>query len=167
MSRLSIPHNVDGMRPIWTYMVFIWLFIHRFYIHHAHRWHNIANWQCTNDINSLAWRVPSNINQCWLTPPNTLHFVEHIHYNDVTMDAIASQITSLTIVSSTIYSDADQRKHQSSASLAFVLGIHRWPVNSPHKWPVTRKTFPFDDMYHGLSTGSLCFMSRCTGRCRS
>ena len=39
---------------------------------------------------------------------------------------------------------SDQRKHQSSASLAFVQGIHRWPVNSPHEWPVTRKMFPFD-----------------------
>ena len=38
------------------------------------------------------------------------------------------------------------KKHQSSASLAFVLGIHRWPVNSPHKWQVTRKMFPFDDV---------------------
>ena len=53
------------------------------------------------------------------------------HYNDVIMGAIASQITSLTIVYSTVYPDADQRKHQSSASLAFVSGIHRWPVNSP------------------------------------
>ena len=41
---------------------------------------------------------------------------------------------------------ADQRKHQSSASLAFVWGIHRRPVNSPHKWPVTRKMFAFDDV---------------------
>ena len=46
----------------------------------------------------------------------------------------------------TVYTGADQRKHQSSASLAFVRGIHRWPVNSPHKGPVTRKTFPFDDV---------------------
>ena len=61
----------------------------------------------------------------------------HTHYNDVTMGAIASQITSLTVVYSTVYSDVDQRKHQSSASLAFVRGIHRGPVNSPHKWPVT------------------------------
>ena len=60
------------------------------------------------------------------------------------MGPIASQITSLTIVYSTVYSDANQRKHQSSASLAFVRGIHRGPVNSPHKWPVTRKMFPFD-----------------------
>ena len=62
------------------------------------------------------------------------------------MGAMASQITSLTIVYSTVYSDADQRNHQSSASLAFVRGIHRGPVNSPHKWPVTRKIFPFDDV---------------------
>ena len=62
------------------------------------------------------------------------------------MGAIASLITSLTIVYSTIYSDADQRKHQSSASLAFGWGIHRGPVKSPHKWPVTRKMFPFDDV---------------------
>ena len=64
-----------------------------------------------------------------------------IHYNDVIMGSMASQITSLTIVYSTIYSGADQRKHQSSASLAFVRGIHRGPVNSPHKGPVTRKWF--------------------------
>ena len=62
------------------------------------------------------------------------------------MGAIESQITSLTIVYSTVYSDADERKHQSSASLAFERGIHRGPVNSPHKWPVTRKMFPFDDV---------------------
>ena len=61
------------------------------------------------------------------------------HYNDVTMSLTASQITSLTVVYSTGYSDADQRKRQSSASLAFVRGIHRGPVNSPHKGPVTRE----------------------------
>ena len=71
---------------------------------------------------------------------------DQVHYDDVIMGAIASQTTSLTIVYSTVYSDADQRKHQSSASLAFVWGIHRGPVNSPHKWPVTRKMFPFHDV---------------------
>ena len=45
---------------------------------------------------------------------------ESYHYCDVTMAEMASEITSLTIVYSTVYSDADQRKHQSSASLAFV-----------------------------------------------
>ena len=68
------------------------------------------------------------------------------HYTDVTMSLMASQITSLTIVYSTVYSGADQRKHQSPASLAFVQRIHRGPVNSPHKRPVTRKMFPFDDV---------------------
>ena len=68
------------------------------------------------------------------------------HYTDVIIGTIASQITSLMIVYSTVYSDADQRKYQSSASLAFVRGIHRRLVNSPHKWPVTRKMFPFHDV---------------------
>ena len=62
------------------------------------------------------------------------------------MGATASQITSLTIVCTTVYSGADQRKHQSSASLVFVWGIHRGPLNSPHKWPVTQKMFSFDDV---------------------
>ena len=63
-----------------------------------------------------------------------------VHYCDVIMGAIAPQITSLTIVYSTVYSVVDQRKHQSSASLAFVRGIHR------ARWSVTRKMFPFDDV---------------------
>ena len=69
------------------------------------------------------------------------------HYIDVIMTTMASQITSLTVVYSTVNSDEDQRKHQSSASLAFVWGGH-WPgpVNSPHKGPVRRKMFPFDDV---------------------
>ena len=77
----------------------------------------------------------------------TLWFV----YGDVTMGTITSQITSLMIVYSTVYSGADQSKHQSSASLAFVWEIHRGPVNFPHKWPVTRKMFPFDDVIMLLS----------------
>ena len=76
-------------------------------------------------------------------------------YDDVIMIAMGSQITSLTSVYSNVYSGTDESKHQSSMSLAFVRGIHRWPVNSPHKWPVTRKIFPFDDviMYFPLHTG--------------
>ena len=68
------------------------------------------------------------------------------HYSDVIMVTIASQITSVSIVCLTVSTGADQRKHQSSLSLAFVRGIHRGPVNSPRKWPVTRKMFPFDDV---------------------
>ena len=69
-----------------------------------------------------------------------------VHYDDVIMTMLASQITSLTVVYSIVYSGVNQRKHQSSASLAFVREIHRGPVNFPHKWPVTRKMFPFDDV---------------------
>ena len=68
------------------------------------------------------------------------------------MSAMASQITTPMIVYSTVYSGVDQRKYQSYASLAFVRGIHRLPVNSPHKGPVTRKMFPFDDVIMFLST---------------
>ena len=79
-------------------------------------------------------------------------WMSSLHYSDVIMGTIASQITSLTIVYSTVYSDADLRKHQSSASLAFVREIHRGPVNSPHNWPVTRKMFPFDDVIMCVET---------------
>ena len=69
-----------------------------------------------------------------------------MHYNNVIiMGAMASQITGVSIVY-VACSGADQRKHQSSASLALVTGIHRSPMNSPHKGPVTRKMFPFDDV---------------------
>ena len=68
------------------------------------------------------------------------------YYSDVIMGVMASQTASLPVVSWTVYSGVAQRKHQSSASLAFVRGIHRRPVNSLHKWPVTRKMFPFDDV---------------------
>ena len=50
------------------------------------------------------------------------------------------------IVCSTVCSGVDQREYQSSASLTFVRGIHLWPMDSPHKGPVTRKMFPFDDV---------------------
>ena len=69
-----------------------------------------------------------------------------MHYGDVIMSAISSQITSLTFVYSTAYSGADKKKHQSSASLTFVRGNHRWSVDFPHKGPETRKMFPFDNV---------------------
>ena len=86
------------------------------------------------------------------------------HYCDVIMGVIASQITSITIVYSTVYSDADQRKHQNSASLAFVWGIHWGPVNSPHKWPVTRKMFSFDDVIMGIGLFLPEYSRRSTGK---
>ena len=97
-----------------------------------------TEWPCSAISRSI------NIKICTTT---ATPFVGSIsHYNDVIMGAIASQITSLTSVYLTIYSGADQRKHQSSASLAFVRGIHRGPVNFAHKCPVSRKMIPFDDV---------------------
>ena len=103
-----------------------------------------------------VWSLPRNHWQAKLISPHSIKHVSNqitistnvlnTHYDDVIMGAIASLITSLTIVYSTVYSDAGQRKHRSSASLAFVWVIHRGPVNSPHKWPVTQKMFPFDDV---------------------
>ena len=83
--------------------------------------------------------------------------IKWFHYIGAIMSTMAYQITSLTIIYATVYLSADQRKHQSSASLAFVWGINRWPVNSPHKGPVMRKTFPFDDV--------IMFIPHFTGAC--
>ena len=89
------------------------------------------------------------ITSCWIHF-HRMSFAKILwHYDDVIIGATASQITSLTIVYSTVYSDTDQRIHQSSTSLAFVWRIHRGPVNSPHIWPVTRKLFPFHDVIMG------------------
>ena len=86
----------------------------------------------------ILWVINPHKNEMWL-PLQWRH-------NDVIKGAMASQITSPTSIYPTVYSGADQRKHQSSAPLAFVRGIHRRPVNSQHKGPVTRKKFPFDDV---------------------
>ena len=105
---------------------------------------NIENNQLINFIVATTYR---GVGVC---------FHSSTHYSDVKMGATESQITSLTIDYSTVYSGEDQRKYQSSVSLAFVREIHRWPVNSPHKWPVTRIMFPFDDVImplHAPRTG--------------
>ena len=100
--------------------------------------HRITLWFPQYGFNGM-WRSPYQLK--WWS-----YWRYKLHYNDVIMGTMTSQITSLTIVYSTVYSGWDQRKHQSSASLAFVRGIHWWPVNSPHKGPVTRKMFPIDEV---------------------
>ena len=67
------------------------------------------------------------------------NFVAETHYSDVILRAMASPITGVSIVCSTVYSGADQRKHQSSVSQAFMQRLHQWPVDSHHKGPVTWK----------------------------
>ena len=110
-----------------------------------------SGWANCNHVAALLFKIDF----CW----------QHGHYTDVIMTTIASQITSLTVVYSTVYSDADQRKHKSSASLAFVWGIHRdrW-IPRMHKGPVTRKMFPFHDVIMICEKGShittLCVDSR-------
>ena len=85
------------------------------------------------------------------------------HYNDVILSVMASQNSSLPIVYSTVYSGADNRKHQSSASMAFVRGIHRWLVNAPHKGPVARQMFPFDDVI--MIIWSIAYTCHCHAAC--
>ena len=82
------------------------------------------------------------------------------HSNDVTMGAVASQITSLTIVYSTVDSDADQSKHQISASLAFVRGIRRGPLNSPHKLASNAEIFSIWWRHHAFPTFPVCRNSK-------
>ena len=120
----------------------------------SNTWFRATHWEIVGQLpvqpvetDSSTWqhfRRSAIRSSQWLILPATC--LGETHYNDVIMGTITSKITSLTIVCSIVYSDADQRKHQSSASLAFVRGIHRGPVNSQHKWPVTRKMFPFDDV---------------------
>ena len=93
-------------------------------------------------LNEDGWMSNKLLSKCVSAGSNR----QTIHYSDVIMSALEFQITSVAIVWSTICSGADQRKHQSSASLAAVRGIHRWPVESPHKGPVTREMFSFDDV---------------------
>ena len=100
-----------------------------------------------NNLNpSVQCMITTTISKLCITDPCEGN---QRHYDDVIMTMLASQITSLTVVYSIVYSGVNQRKHQSSASLAFVREIHRGPVNFPHKWPVTRKMFPFDDVIMG------------------
>ena len=90
-----------------------------------------------------SWCIPAKylliyIVVAWLAQ-GQLYDYPSVHYNNVIMSPVSSQITSVLMVCSTVYSGVDLRKHQSSMPLAFMRGIHRWPVNSPHKGPVTWK----------------------------
>ena len=138
------------------FCLFVFLCVGQRHIHitHASRmfWTISIDRNCYRDEIELNTSITRTIPETFLlvtislTSPSPPVFT---HYSDVIIGAMESQIISLTIVYLTVYSGADQRKHQSSASLAFVRGIHRWPVNSPHKWSATRKMFPFDDVIMG------------------
>ena len=99
-----------------------------------------------------------NFQQCCFRLPdwwsNSTHWMARgrlfraifFYYNDVIMSPMASQITSLTIVYSTVYSGADQRKHQKLRATGLCEGNSPMTGEVPHKGPVTRKMFPFDDV---------------------
>ena len=80
------------------------------------------------------------------------------------MSAMESQITSLTIAYSSVYSRRRWKKTSKLRITGLVRGIDRWPVNSPHKGPVTRKVFPFEDviMLWELEVWSMFYLSHCT-----
>ena len=93
-------------------------------------------------LKTLRWtiiQVSSGLSMALNTTRETSHLIIHINISN-------SQIAAISQVYSTVCSGADQRKHQSSASLAFVRRIYRWLLNSPHRGPVTRKMFPFYDV---------------------
>ena len=120
-------------------LYFVWNCYACRWFSYARTWCDVDTSMSDDDHMHLGTRsVLVQITICHIYSPNY-----KIHYIDVIMTTMASQITSLTVVNSAVYSDADQRKHQSSASLAFVWGIHR---DFPHKGPVTWKMFPFDDV---------------------
>ena len=107
-----------------------------------------STWYSTRDthpsIDPAHWRLTSQPCLCSNHHSTWAHnyqvkITALCHYSDVIMIVRASQITSLTMVYSTVYSAVDQRKHKSSASLVIVRRIHRWPGNSLHKGPVMRK----------------------------
>ena len=150
MSHILIRFDITRLRFAWgktsliSWLLMAWLLASPRHQHLCYGIHRMNASQTSTIRSSVA---------CVISVPEMIQ----THHNDVTVDSIASQIISLTIVYSVVYSGADQRKHQSTASLAFVWGIHRGPVNSPHKWPVTRKMFPFDDVIMA-NICCLCFL---------
>ena len=97
-------------------------------------------WSVCRDISIVTWDQVSG------GGVSRNHNRVEYHYCDVIMSTMASQVAGVSIVCSIVCSGTDQRKHQSSASPAFVRGTNWWPVNSPLKRPLTRKMFPFDDV---------------------
>ena len=137
-----------------TLSMWQWLIYHQYFIKRKNKSYDISrlqDFQHMRHVSITKWLKMGTY--CYIAKNNSVRKVITglAHHSDVIMGAMASQMTSLSIVYSTVYTGADQRKHQGSASLAFVWGIHRWPVNSLHKGPVTRKIFPFWWRHHVLS----------------
>ena len=90
--------------------------------------------------------LPAEVSFCCLLVTNVSVLCHLPHSRSLLIQSDINKQTGVSIVSSTACSGVNQRKHRSTASLAFVRGIQRRPLDSPHKGPVTRKMFPFDDV---------------------
>ena len=93
----------------------------------------------------LSWYYPVEQHSIRIIYVIVLNPSDTAHYNDVIMGAMASH-QRLDCLLKSLFRSIYKRHHQSSASLGFVRRIHRWPVNTPYNGPVTRRTFPFDDI---------------------
>ena len=111
------------------------------------RWHLMPHGQFWNMGEPLVMRIAQItfvfLQGLRMDGHRELQHKRWAHYCDVIMGVMASHQPHHRLLNHLFRRIS---KHQSSVSLAFVRGIHRWPVNSPHKWPVTRKMFPFDDV---------------------
>ena len=111
--------------------------------------------------------IKGNVSNHVLKAGSQIYFERSItctHYIDIIRSAMASQITGVPTVCSNVCSCTDQRKHQSSVSVAFVKGIHLWPVDSPQKGPVTWKMSPFYDHVPCFWLGNFKYLDICTHR---
>ena len=110
----------------------------------------------TRCVNIYPCRNPTAVHLAIIEIELWVNRYMQYHYNDVIMGTMSYEITSVPFVYSTACSGASQRKYQNSASLAFVRGNYRWPVNSPHKGYLTRKMFPSDDVI--MQNFSVCWL---------
>ena len=113
-----------------------------------------------HDVWNIPYLVRHSIDNSMIVLLHTprTYYMTRKHYVDVIMTTMASQITSLTVVYSIVYSGTDQKKTSKLRVTGLCAGNSPGPVNSPHKGPVTRKMFPFDDVIMGkLGPDSLRF----------
>ena len=104
-----------------------------------------GNGLAPNRRQTMFWtNVP--VYQHILASPTIIVLIMPLHWRHNERDGVSNHRRLDYLLNRLFRGRKHQRKHQSFVSLAFVRGIHRWPVNSPHKGPVTRKMFPFDDV---------------------
>ena len=147
-----------------TSLSFKWQMLRLFPSHSVH--HSDLDFCQGLMVQSVWWQAKMSAKQLQSSckearfPCGFLSCPAAITHITVTSCVMASHITGVSVVYSIIYSGSDQRKHQSSRSLVFVRGIHRWPVDSPHKGPITQKIFPFDDAIRVVYRIPMCCLTK-------